>query len=144
MEIGNFKDSVIQTESDFYIKIGDYFNLNYETNNTVGELSSISSAPYMQNDTKRIIGDCRQSFGQYYDYIGFEHLLHISYEDESKEVILRYYKIDAFNVTELSKDHYEEIRTLYQSHNVDGQKYLNVITAKGIFSLIHDIFKNTQ
>lgn len=144
MEIGNYSDSIVSPERNFQIKIGDYFNLNYETDNTVGELSSISSAPYMFNETKRIVGECRQSFGQFYDYIGFVHLLRLSYKNESKKKIERFYLVDAFKVIELSKSDYEEKKTLFNEQNIDGHKYLKTITKDEVFILIHKIFQNSK
>ena len=139
--IKNYSDSIIKSETSFYFKTIDYFGLNYETDNTTGNIASIITSPYTTQDKKRIIGECRSLFGENFQVGFFEHLFRISFTTESKEPITKYYKIDSHSIIEISKDLYEYTKKTYDSHNLTGHKYLNTITSSEVLSDIKKIYE---
>jgi len=138
--VNSFNDSIVNYKSDFYFKIGDYFGLNYETENTTGIISTISSSPYMRIDSKRISSECKDLFGDNFRASSFEHLLKINYLDESKNKIFKYYWVDSFSIIEVSKTQYEKKESNYESHNLSGHKYLNTIKGSEILLDIRKIY----
>lgn len=139
--IKNYNDSIIKSETDFYFKTIDYFGLNYETGNTTGNIATISTSPYTYQDSKRIVGECRDLFGDNFQVGVFEHLLRITFSDESKNRRTKYFKVDSFSIIEISKKIYDETKKKYDSHNLTGHKYLNTITSSEILTDIKSIYE---
>ena len=139
--IKNYTDSLIKPETDFYFKTIDYFGLNYETDNTTGNIASISTSPYTYQDSKRIVGECRELFGNNFQVGFFQHLLRIHYSDERKNRMTKYFKVDSFSIIEISKKIYDETKKEYDSHNITGHKYLNTISSPEILADINSIYE---
>lgn len=139
--IKDYKNSEIKNETDFYFRIDDYFGFSYETDNTIGNIASIITSSFTNFHKKRIIEECKSLFGNNFQIGLFEHLIEITFKDENKKLMTKYYKIDSFSVIEISKKIYYGTKTKYDTHNLNGNKFLNEIKAQEILQEIEKIYK---
>ncbi len=138
--IRDFSDSISSKPTDFYFKIGDYYNLNYETNNTTGNISRISSSEYTRKERERIRTDLRTEYGDSFRLCEFEHFIKIDYKNNRGHSQSKYYLIDPFSIVEISKNTFEGKQKQYGYHSVPERKYLNKLNHIEIINDIRKIY----
>jgi len=121
---------------NIHLKVADYFNLNYKTENTTGQINSISSPKYLNAETNRIQEIIRDSLSDKFDIARFEHLLKVNYRDLQKESHSKFYKIDDFSTIEIGKKNYDSIMEIIETQNSRGHYYLSEIDTKTITDFI--------
>ncbi|WP_299383437.1 hypothetical protein [uncultured Lacinutrix sp.] len=136
--IRDYSDSLSSRPTDFYFKIGDYFGLNYETNNTIGNISRLSSSEYTLKERERIRTNLRALYGDSYRISEFEHFIKINYKNNKGDLISKHYLIDPFSVVEISKSTHDSKQRQYGYHSTPEMKYLNTLNH---IELVKDIRK---
>jgi len=138
--INKYQDSIITTPTDFYFAINDYYSFVYETGNTTGLIAKVNSSDYTKKESLRISRECRELFGDDFQFSSFENLLIIKYLDVNNKSQLKYFITDAFSTFEISKDKFDIITKKIESHKLFGNKYLTTITNSDVRKDIQRIF----
>jgi len=123
--INDFKNNVVNQPTDFYFEFKDYFNLNYETGNSVGVISELSSSDYTKSDSKGLIVDMMRNHRDNYRTSEFVHLLKIDFRDDNELKYKKHFYIDSFSIYEISATEYKEKLEFIGLHSLPKNNYLN-------------------
>jgi hypothetical protein len=146
--INKYQDSIITNPTDFYFEINDYYSFIYETGNTIGILAKVHSSEHTNKKSLEVIGECRELFGDDFQFSSYEHLIKIKYFDINKQPQTKYFILDAFSTLEISKTKFESISKKIKLHRLTGHKYLTTIknsdVKKDIRKIFDDVIPSTE
>lgn len=142
--IRDFNDSISRIKTDIYFKIGDYFNLNYQTNNTTGNISRISCSEYTQKLSNQLRENLRSEYGNFFRLSEFEHFIRVYYKNNRGNKITKYFLVDSFSIVEISKSTYESKINRYYYHSNQKTKYLNKLNHTELIKDTWEIYNKLQ